>query len=212
MSNTVIYYTSNRERPEFEKKIQEDLLSKIGDLPLISVSQKPIDLGKNICVGDVGTSGFNVCRQIQIACEEAKTDFVVTAEADCLYSPDYFYFDPPKLDACYRNTNIYVLRYRAEFFSKKDMSLFSQVVGREFFLRRLEDLFEGAPQWSIEEKNFPKERRRNLFDEFEYFETKYPCISFKTGKGMRQHTSTDAEEIYELPYWGDAKSFRGKYL
>ena len=212
MRTSVIYYTSNREDPTFEKKIRDDLWAKIGDTPLISVSQKPIDFGQNICVGDVGTSGFNVCRQIQIACENAKTEFVTTAEADCLYSPDYFYFIPPVLDICYRNTNICVLKYKRKFFSPKSMSLFSQVVGREFFLDRLKDLFMGAPKWSVEEKNFPKERKMKLFDDYQTFETKFPCISFKTGKGMRQHTTTFEEELYELPHWGKAKDFIKKYL
>jgi hypothetical protein len=212
MKAAIIYYTSNRESPEFEKKIQGDLLAKSAGLPIISVSQKPMDFGKNICVGNVDTSGFNMCRQVQIACENTDADYVISAEADCLYSPDYFDFVPPKLDVCYRNTNIYILKYKRDFFNKKTMSTFSQVIGREFYLKRLSELFEGAPQWSTKEKNFPKERGKKIFDNYEYFETKFACISFKTGKGMRQHTTTFEEEFKELPYWGDVISFRNKYL
>ena len=46
----IIYYTSSREDPKFEKMVQDNILS-VTDLPIISVSQKPIDFGKNICVG-----------------------------------------------------------------------------------------------------------------------------------------------------------------
>jgi len=211
MTTSIIYYTSNREAPEFEKKIQDDLLSKSGILPIISVSQKPMDFGENICVGNVGASGFNMCRQVQIACERATTDFVISAEADCLYSPDYFYFTPPS-NACYRNTNIYILKYKRDFFNKKTMSTFSQVINREYYLKRLNELFEGAPQWSKEEKNFPKERGKKLFNSYETFETEFPCVSFKTGKGMRQHTNTFEEEFKELPYWGTAEDFKENYL
>ena len=209
--NTIIYVTSNRERPEFEKKIQEDILSKCGDTPIVSVSQKPINFGKNICVGDVGTSGFNVCRQYQIACENAKTDFVVTAESDCLYPPDYFTFTPLKLDACYRNKNIYVQKYNNDWFRKKNDSLFSQVVGRKHFLNRLNYLLKGMPKWSTEMKDFPKEIGKLLFNSYEYFETKHPCISFKTGQGMRKHSPAGSTPIYELPYWGSVKELRKKY-
>jgi len=111
MDATIIYYTSNREKPSFEKRIQENLKKNSNGLPIISVSQKPIDLGKNICVGEVGVSGFNMFRQVQIACREAKTRFVISAEADCLYPPDYFLFEPTREDICYRDTNLYVLRY-----------------------------------------------------------------------------------------------------
>ncbi|KKT37762.1 MAG: hypothetical protein UW26_C0025G0001, partial [Candidatus Collierbacteria bacterium GW2011_GWF1_44_12] len=48
---TVLYYTSNREDEKFETRIRKNLLKNCGDLPIVSVSQKPIDLGRNICVG-----------------------------------------------------------------------------------------------------------------------------------------------------------------
>lgn len=209
--NSIIYVSSSHEDPAFEKKIQADLLSKCGDIPIVSVTQKPTDFGRNICVGDVGMSGYNACRQYQIACENATTDFVVTAESDCLYSPDYFSFSPPRSDICYRNTNIYVQKYGQDFVCKKEMSLFSQVISREFFLKRLQELFRGLPSWSTEYKNFPKEIHRNLFNSFEYFETQYGCISFKTGKGMRKHSHSDEIPAYELPYWGNIADLRRKY-
>src|SRR5438132_1087410 len=92
---TILYYTSNREDPEFEARVKQNLLKVCGDLPIISISQKPIKLGKNICIKDVGTSGFNMFRQVEIGCKLAETPFVISAEADCLYPPDYFQFIPP---------------------------------------------------------------------------------------------------------------------
>ncbi len=211
MNSTIIFYTSNREKPEFEKKIVEDLVKKAGDIPIISVSQKPMDLGTNICVGDVGTSGFNVCRQIQMACRASKTPFVITAEADCIYPPDYFTFVPPRLDVPYRNTNIYVQKYKGDFVCKKDSSLFAQIVGREFFLERLDELFGDLPQWDSNMKNFPKEVGKRLFDRFEYFETEYGCISFKTGQGLRKHSTTNEIKLDELPYWGKISDVRRQF-
>lgn len=211
MKSTIIYVSSNREDPEFEKKIIDDLSSKAGNLPIVSITQKPIDLGNNICVGDVGASGYNFCRQVLMACEASKTDFVVSAEADCLYSPDYFNFVPPRIDLPYRNTNIYVQKYRGDFVNKKDKSTFSQVVGREFYIKRLKELFGDLPQWNPDMKNFPKEIGKLLFEEFGFFNTEYPCISFKTGKGMRKHSPTGSTEVYELPYWGSIKNLKKLY-
>src|SRR3989344_5995103 len=135
---TIIYYTSNRENPQFEQRVQENLLKVSGGLPIISVSQKPIKLGTNICVGDVGVSGFNMFRQVQFALTVAKTPFVISAESDCLYPPDYFEFVPPRLDACYRNSNLYVMPDRRDFFFyKKEGATHAQVVGREFYLKSL---------------------------------------------------------------------------
>ena len=64
---TVIYYTSNwldTHNPYFLENTKKQLLRAIGDLPLISVSQKPIVFGQNICVGETGRSHLNLYRQI----------------------------------------------------------------------------------------------------------------------------------------------------
>lgn len=212
---TIIYYTSNHENEEFEERIKNNLLKVCGDIPIISVSQKPIDLGKNICVGDIGTSGFNCFRQIQIACQEAKTKFVISAEADTLYPEDYFQFIPERDDICYRNSNLYVMPdYRDFFFHKKEGATHSQIVGREFYLDRLNELFKDAPKWSVEEKNFPKERWRknDIFDEIEHYQTENPVIQIKTHKGMRYYTHSERIPIYQLPYWGEGKVLRKKII
>lgn len=210
---TIIYYTSNQENQEFERKIQETLLANCGGLPIISVSQKPINLGTNICVGDVGQSGFNMCRQVLIACKAATTRFVISAETDCIYPPEYFMFRPEKDDVCFRNNNTYIMGYNRDYFYKKhEGGTWAQVVNREFYIKRLEYLFQGAPEWSTEEKNFPKERGKRFFDSCESFTTIGPCVSFKSGRGMRRYTHSDRIPIYDLPYWGSGKEIYNKYL
>lgn len=212
---TCIYYTSNQEDEKFEKRVQKNILKVCGDIPIISVSQKPIDFGRNVCVGNVGASGFNCFRQIQIACKEAKTKFVLSIEADCLYPPDYFIFIPKRDNICYRNSNLYVMPdKRAYFFHKEEGATHSQIVGREFYLKRLNKLFENAPKWSMEEMNFPKERHKkeDIFDEIEHYQIKNPVIQIKTHCGMRYYTHSDRTPIYNLPYWGDSKNFCNKYL
>lgn len=215
MKPSIIYVSSNREDPEFEKKTREDLLSKCGNIPIVSVTQKPIDLGKNICVGDVGASGFNFCRQVKIAVENSVGDYVISAESDCIYSPDYFNFVPPRLDKCYRNNNLCILGYKVDFFVNKFSSTYSQVVGKDYYLKMLDDIFTGMPDWDrdIKYRNFPKEVGKEFFtdDQYEYFNTEYACISFKTGRGMRLHTASGHHRVYELPYWGSAMDIINKY-
>lgn len=212
---TIIYYTSNREDPAFEERVKENLLKNCGDLPIISVSHKPIKLGKNICVGDVGTSGFNMFRQVEIACEVATTPFVISAEADCLYPPDYFTFRPDRLDACFRNSNLYVMPdHRNYFFYKEEGATHAQIVGREFYLSTLKKLFAGAPRWNTQEKNFPKERfkKADVFDEIFHWRTENPVFQIKTHRGMRYYTRSDRTPIPELPYWGKGSEIRDYYL
>lgn len=218
---TIIYYSSCREDPLFEGRIQETLLKNCGDIPIISVTQKPIKLGKNICVGDVGVSGFNMFRQVQIACREAKSTFVLSAEADCLYPPDYFTFIPPRVvcdtEHCYRNSNLYVMGdHRDYWFSKPEGATHAQVVGREYYLKTLDKLFEGEPQWDTNQKNFPKEKFRghkeDVFDNIEYYETQNPVFQIKTHRSMRYFTHSERKPIYDLPYWGNGKKVRAHYM
>jgi len=213
---TILYYTSNMEDEGFEDRVRKTLLKNCGDLPIISISQKPIDLGTNICVGDdIGVSGYNMFRQVLIGCKEATTEFIISAEADTLYPPEYFTFRPERNDVCYRNSNLYVMPdKRPFFFYKEEGATHAQIIGREFYIKRLEWLFEGAPMWSPEEKNFPRERGKgvDVFDEIEYYRTENPVFQIKTHRGMRYYTHSDRTPIHELPYWGDGKAVRAYYL
>lgn len=87
---TVIYYTPNYKDETFAEKIRQALLETIVDTPLISVSQKPLKFGQNICAGDIGRSVKNVYRQMLIGCKAAKTDYVGMAEDDTLYPAIHF--------------------------------------------------------------------------------------------------------------------------
>ena len=216
---TIIYCSSNREMPEFEQRIRDNILKYCGDIPIISVTQKPIDFGTNICVGDhVGVSGFNFFRQSLIACKAAKTKFVLSCEADCAYPPDYFEWIPERDDICYRNSNLYVMpQHRALFWKKEEGATHAQIVGREFYIQRLEHLFQGEPEWDADQKNFPKEKFRNkkddVFRDFQKtrYETRNPVVQIKTSQSMRHYTNSDRKNRDKLPFWGTGEEFRKKY-
>lgn len=211
---TILYYTSNQEGEVFEGRIRQNILDVKGDIPLVSVSQKPIDFGENICVGEVGASGFNMFRQIQIGLERVKTKFVVAAEADCLYPFDYFNFIPSREDIAYRTDQTYVMpQHRSFFFRKFGGATHSQVVGTEYYKKVLADLFKDAPEWSTQERNFPKERTRkdDVFDEYVIYKSRYPVVQIKTHRSMRHYTESERTPIYKLPFWGEGTDFRKRY-
>jgi hypothetical protein len=206
----ILYYTSNQEKPEFEEKIRQTILQN-SSMPIVSVSHKPLDFGKNICVGDVGVSEFNMLRQILIGCEASDDEFVYSAEADCLYPPDYFKFLPPK-EACYRNNNTYIIgQGRKCYWKKPEGGTWCQVINREFYIKRLKFLLEGEPMWAPEKKRFVKEKGLKFFDSYETFTTENPCISFKAN-GMHNYSHSERIDIPELPFWGRADNLVKKYL
>lgn len=213
MKGVIIYVSSNKEKPEFEERIRKNIL-EVTNLPIISVTQKPIDFGKNIVVGDdIGVSGFNMFRQVLIGLKASDADYVISCEADCLYPPDYFQFVPPRLDVPYRNKNTWVMgQHRTYFYHKPESATHAQIVGRQFYIDTLEKLFEGCPEWSLE-KNFPKERlgKEDVFDKIEYWESENPVVQIKTSQSMRHYTRSERVPVHKLPYWGDGADFRNKF-
>jgi hypothetical protein len=77
------------------KNIQDKLVEVIDDAPIISVSQKPINFGHNICVGNIGRSIYNLYLQVLIGLREVKTKYVAIAEDDVLYPKEHFEYRPP---------------------------------------------------------------------------------------------------------------------
>lgn len=202
---TVIYYTSNREKEDFELKIRRRLLKTIGDTPLISVSQKPIDFGENICVGTRGTSDHNIYRQMLIGAMEAKTKYIATAEADCLYPPTgYFDFKPPDKNGAYHYTNVWIMFKDYPIFKKKAFSLCGLFINREHLLQRLERVLKYRPLWSSR-KPHPLFHK---YEGWEPFTNKLPIINTKTKEGMRWFTGTEKLQKKKLPYFGSAEKLQ----
>jgi len=214
---TIIYYTSNRENPEFEAKIRTNILKQKGDLPIVSVSQKPIDFGENICVGDVGHSYLNEWRQMLLGAKAAKTPYVLLAEADFLYPREYFEFEPKGADV-YRYDNVWILFVWSHYYFRKAYSEGAQVCKREYLIKILEDHLEGQPQW-FDGRFIVRKSRRQKRSPFtrppETFSSNIPCISFKTGKGVRRTTDVmhGRENLARrLPYWGHIVNLKNEYL
>lgn len=226
MTGEILYVSSNQEHIVFEARVRRQIQEACGGMPIISVTQQPIDFGRNIVVGDVGVSGFNMFRQVLIGLQASRADYVISCEADTFYPPDYFTLKPGLDDdhmnleaatTCYRCSNLYVMpQHRAFFWRKPEGATHAQVVGRRFYLETLERLFAGAPEWSADERNFPKERWRknDVFDEddIQHFDDSWlPVVQVKTSRSMRHYTHSDRVEIHELPYWGTGPAFRRRF-
>ena len=214
METTVIYYTSNREDEEFEKKIRNRLWEAKGNLPLISVSQKPIDFGLNVCVGDRGVSEQNILKQMLMGCELAKTPFVIFAEADTLYPKEYFNYLPneksgwqayKKREKRYWFEPVYILYpYSSSLhnsFYLKGRSDCAHMAGREYVISLLKEAISKGRMMKYRGKDRPIKVILNN-----------PIINIKTGHGMRPKTQTFPIPVLSLPYWGNARDLREELL
>jgi len=221
MDKTILYYSSNREDPVFEQKIVDDLLSKAGNLPIISVTQKPMNVGKNICIGDKGQSYINEWRQIVIGAKEATTEYLIMAESDFLYPPEYFQFEP-KGENIYLYDNVWIMWMEGTFksFHRKSRSEGAQVIKRQYLIDILEAYLVRYPGWWGEEYKkegphhspyFSAHRKKKIA----FFHGENPSISVKTRQGinwMVGRLGGKGNISRSLPYWGDVKKLRNKFL
>ena len=148
---TVVFYTANHIDESFASRVRERLLKAVGDLPLISVSQKPMDFGYNICVGDIGRSHLNIYRQALMGARNATTKYVAFCEDDVLYSPEHFHHIPKEGHFAY-DKNIWVLYTfsRPPFFSYKDRVNFNGLIcEKDLFIEAMLERFEKWPDDSV---------------------------------------------------------------
>jgi hypothetical protein len=202
-SVTCIYYSANTEIPEFEQKIIDNLKLQAGDIPIISVSRKPMDLGKNICIGEQPVCYSNSWKQLLIGLKEAKTKFCIAAESDVLYPPEYFQFTPPVENQVYRYTNVWVCFQGKVGFWRKPWSEGIQMCGREYWIERLENVLNDG--WE-EMFTHPKVIVSQIFEKGrDYSWTGNPAITFKTRQGINYKTGFYQGRVMELPYWGTVR-------
>ncbi len=197
-NKTILYYTSNRENPEFEEKIRRNIVKNCGSLPIISVSQKPIEFGENICVGNIGHSYINEFKQILIGAKQAKTEYLIFAEADFLYPKEYFEFNPTT-ENVYRYDNVWLIFKKTNLCYKKSYSNGASICKREFVVKSLEAYLEKQKLWVD-------------WKPFEFFRGETACVSFKTGNGMTRGATFEREKAHVLAHWGNVKELKEKYL
>jgi len=215
---TVVYYSASTEDPAFEARVQAQILASGGGaLPIISVTQKPVDFGRNVCVGEVGCCDANAFRQLQIGAEQTDTGWIAVAEADALYPPAYFEWHPnAETQPCVRYTPVYILwdrHYGAGGFWQKEWTEGAQYVRTEHLLKRLDLALQGRPTWSTPEDPHPRELMRKRRWGYRT-ETWAPVISCKTGQGLRWRTGVirGRSRVPELPYWGSAEAVGARFF
>jgi hypothetical protein len=93
---TILYYTANRLTEPTAARIRAHLWAQVkGRHAIVSVSQKPIDFGRNICVGDIGANKYNAYWQILRGVMTIQTEYVATVDDDALYTWEHFSHRPP---------------------------------------------------------------------------------------------------------------------
>ena len=100
----IIYYSDNRlDGTHILSECQKTILAS--GLPIVSVTLRPMDFGKNIALEGLIRSYPTYVTQILTALENQKTKYVFFCEHDVLYHPSHFDFTPERDDVYYYNVN-----------------------------------------------------------------------------------------------------------
>lgn len=221
---TIVYYTANVAPEGFMKKNQEQILKATEGCPLISVSQKPMEFGENICIGDIGRSHLNIYRQALIGAKAAKTKYVAFVEDDVMYSSDHFKHTPKDGHFAY-DMNIWTFYtfYKPRCFSYKNRINFNGLIcEKDLFIEAMEERFIRWPDDSvtpIRRWAEPSKYERQLgvtVRNREIYMAKTPSVAFYHESalsylhlGRRKNIGLDQRT--ELAPWGKAEEMMSYY-
>lgn len=196
---TVLYYSANVEHEAFEGRIMANILAQKGDLPLVSVTQTPQPgFGDNVCIGRQPVCYETEFRQIARGLERISTEYVLVAEADTLYPPDYFRprVDPGLVSYRYCGVWVHYVNKLPHLYLMKKFSHCAQMIRAADWLAMLYEnvMYQyptrGGGSW-----------------------TGQPVVTFKTRAGVGRKTQVlKRPPLTELPYWGEIETLRERML
>jgi hypothetical protein len=220
---TLLYYSANALPEQSAANFRNELLKTTeGAFPIISVTQKPIDFGKNICVGDIGQSYYNMYKQIHAGLQHTETKYVAMVDDDSLYNMEHFSYRPTSDDVFSYNKSMWFLD-KTIFWTKDHAGGFSSIAPTKF----LRDIL-GLRLTRFPEEPMPRNYQKYQWLEpgheeplgfraqkMEYFKTKTPLITLcywdaTSGWPKRRQRGTKVAE--ELEYWGNAQELRNRLI
>lgn len=214
---TIIYYTCNNISHDFGHATRTQLRDAIGELPIISVSHKPMKFGKNIVV-DLPRHHLSIYRQALIGAKAVTTKYIALCEDDVLYSPEHFKHRSSPGKFAY-NMNVWNIQtWREPMFTQKPggrKNLSQLICERDLFIEAMEERFAKYPDGKVNLGLWaePGKYERQLgvtVREAEYFYTNPPNISYSHETALSFEnlgTNKRLGEIRatEIPIWGTAK-------
>lgn len=227
MKKGIIYYTDNEIQDPIDSLVKSFILE--ANLPITSVSLKPIDFGDNYSLPF--ERGYKtMISQILVALGMSTADYVFFCEHDVLYHPSHFEFNPPRDNMFYYNNNNWRWLYGSDKAISYDrmISLSGLCVNREFALehyqlrdRKIKEAGNEkfatkepdlARKWGYEPGTKKKKRGGITDDDFDVWTSAKPNIDIRHKKTFSppkitlesfKHPPVNWKEIpiEEIPGW-----------
>lgn len=221
---TIIYLTASQIPEHFAEYQRKVLEEAAGDYPIISVSRKPINFGKNLIdTGEI--SALNIYKIIFRGAKEAETEYVAIAEDDTLYHKEHFNFYRPDKDTFAYNQNRFSLfTWGVPTYSWRNRKTNATLIApRELAIESLEERFAKypgntmPPQWTGElgRERIDKWLGVTIRKSIEVFsEISVIQINHEMGiddRAKRHKKNLGPIKAYDIPFWGKAEDLIRNY-
>jgi len=208
IKKAIVYYTNNDLDECLFKAVQSQLLKAADGIPIISVSQKPIDFGTNICVGDKPANYRSLYEQILIGAKASEPESILyLCEHDVFYNKSHFEFVPPEPTHIYFNLNRYYWYRGIDMFGiPPGRRANSQCVGyRELFIENaIEHLDTIATVGYFMPGVYERKKIRN-------FTSTYANIDIRHDRNLTRPTQYElgnsTNGVWVAAGWGTPKEF-----
>jgi hypothetical protein len=199
--------------------VRDHLKAAVGDLRIVSVSQKPLDFGDNICVGEIGISVYNLFKQVLVGAREVKTKFMICAEDDYLYNLDRFKFIFPRDDTFYYDTNRWGMNRDGRYFWRPRTILGMCMAPAQAMVDTLESRFTIVPSADSHLIKYFSEpgKYEEIYGvpivRMERVHLDSPTITFnhKESLGKARMVRPTDTVVYNLSPWGDGGKLWKEY-
>lgn len=220
---TIIYISASRMPEKWTDYQITQLLSVSSDIPIISVTRKPLDLGYNM-IDTEKRCLWNIYRQMLRASLMADTPFVAMAEDDTLYSREHFTDFRPEMDQVSYNRSRWSLfswdRYPI-YCMRQRISNCSLIAPTKLLIEALEERMAKYPEGNDyvgEVGRWKVDRRLGV--------TRRKCVEWYSHVPIIQlnhRTGTDAGggpgrrkrhgqiKAIDIPVWGKAREVASYY-
>jgi len=216
---TIVYYTANRAPAEFANAVRKNISDVSQGIPIISVSQRSIDFGKNIIV-DYDPSHINIYRQALIGVKEATTKYVVLCEDDVLYSKEHFTYRPRSSVFGYDLAVWNIFTWGEPVFHRKETgrrNMYSLICERDIFIEAIEERFAKYPDDSKIDLGIwaePSKYEQQLgvtVQDWEAYYSSVPLIAFShqtalSYKNLGTRKKQGHIKALDIPIWGKSEN------
>jgi len=212
---TILFYTANLPVMKLTNHVLTILKASAEGKAIISISQKPMEFGYNICMSELTPCYGSIYKQILTGAKMAETKYVALAEDDMLYPKEHFSFRPPKDDVFYYSRSRWILttrRHSAFYFHHSGQNLSTCIASRELLIGTIETRFIKYPDMVDEQGSQIGEPGR--FESrfglpevgLDTFKTAIPVVSVNHSPslGGKRRTNHRDKRTDELPFWGKA--------